>query len=110
MANIHSQMGGLCHTIKKHNNSLLERTHNLHGTLLNAVLLDDLPVMQHVKLLSGILTSVQHDCLLATRVIGKEGCHIEDVITDDHPAVLVGVVLGNVGRRMSHVGELPNCK
>merc|ERR1719183_3125874 len=93
------------HDQKKHNNSLLKRTHNLHSTLLNAILLDDLPVMQHIKLLGGILTSVQHDCLFATWVISKESCHIQDVVTNDHPTVLVGVVLGDFIGRMSHDAE-----
>merc|ERR1739845_303135 len=85
--------------------SLFQCTHHLHCALLNAILLDDFPVMQHVELFSGILAGVQHDCLLATWMVGKESCHVQNFVTNDHPAVLVGVVLGDFVRGVSHDGN-----
>merc|ERR1719329_766866 len=85
-----------------HITSLFQGAHYFHGTLLNAILLDDLPVMQHIELLSGILASVQHDCLFTAWVISEESCHIKDFVTNDDPTILVGVVLGDFIRRVSH--------
>mmetsp|Transcript_10972 Transcript_10972/g.12282 ORF Transcript_10972/g.12282 Transcript_10972/m.12282 type:complete len:85 (-) Transcript_10972:88-342(-) len=44
--------------------------------LVDAVLLDDLAIMEHVKLLGGILASKQHDRLLAAWVVRHEVGHV----------------------------------
>ena len=73
--------------------------------LVQAVLLDDLAVMEHVELLRGILAGEHHDALLAARVVGKEIRHIQHLIADDDPAVLVGLVLGHLLCGHGHGGE-----
>ena len=52
--------------------SLLDGALQHNGALIKAILLDDLAVMEHVKLLSGVLASKHHDGLLAARVLAWE--------------------------------------
>merc|ERR1719181_1030693 len=40
--------------------SFLELAHCFHSALVQAILLDDLPVVQHIKLLSGIRSGIEH--------------------------------------------------
>ena len=49
--------------------SLLDGALQLHSPLINAVLLDDLAVMEHVELFSGVLAGKHHDGLLPARVL-----------------------------------------
>eukprot|EP00931_Biecheleriopsis_adriatica_P103119 TRINITY_DN77_c0_g2_i2.p1 TRINITY_DN77_c0_g2~~TRINITY_DN77_c0_g2_i2.p1 ORF type:complete len:108 (-),score=25.73 TRINITY_DN77_c0_g2_i2:13-336(-) len=76
--------------------SLLDGALQDHSALIQAILLDDLAIMEHVELLCRILASKHHDRLLATRVLGEEFSYIQHLVTHDDPAVLVGVVLGDL--------------
>ena len=49
--------------------SLLDGSLQGHSALIDAVLRDDLAVMEHVELFSGILASKHHDGLLPARVL-----------------------------------------
>ena len=49
--------------------SLLDGALQLHSSLVDPVLLNDLAVMKHVELLSGVLASKHHDGLLPARVL-----------------------------------------
>lgn len=49
--------------------SLLDSALQLHSSLIDPVLLNDLAVMKHVELLSGVLASKHHDGLLPARVL-----------------------------------------
>merc|ERR550532_1432965 len=64
--------------------------------LVKAVLLDDFAVMQHVKLLGGLLPCKKHDGLLAAGVVPHEVSHIIHIVTHDDPTILLGGVLGNL--------------
>merc|ERR1719401_102684 len=77
-------------------NSLLELAHGLDGALVNAILLDNLAVMEHVELLGGILARKEHDGFLATGVVGKEVGYIVDIVFNNDPAVRVGGMLGDL--------------
>ena len=57
---------------------------------------DDLRVVEHVELLRRIAAGVEHDRLLAAGVVGHEARHVEHLAVDDHPAVVLLVVLGNL--------------
>merc|ERR1719464_488317 len=70
-----------------------------NGPLVNAVLLDDLAVMEHVELLSRILACEEHDCLFAAGVVGHEVGHVVDLLADDDPAVRLRGVLGQLRLR-----------
>ena len=59
--------------------SLSELAHVLHGADINAVLLDDLALVQHVELLRGVLAGEEHDGLLAARVVLEELGHVVDL-------------------------------
>merc|ERR1719162_2360790 len=83
--------------------SLFNLTHNLDCTLLDAVLGDDFAVMQHIELLSGILACVQHDGFFSTWMVRKEISHVQNVVSNDHPAILVCLVLGNLIKRNGHI-------
>ena len=75
------------------------------AVLVQAVLLDDLAVMEHVELLSGILAGEHHDALLTAGVLGQELSHVQHLVTDDDPTVLVGVVLCHFLRADGHRTE-----
>ena len=49
--------------------SLLDGALQLHSSLVDAVFLNDLAVMEHVELFSGVLASKHHDRLLPARVL-----------------------------------------
>ena len=49
--------------------SLLDSALQLHSSLVDPVFLNDLAVMKHVELLSGVLASKHHDGLLPARVL-----------------------------------------
>ena len=49
--------------------SLLDSALQLHSSLVDPVFLNDLAVMKHVELLSGVLASEHHDGLLPARVL-----------------------------------------
>merc|ERR1719420_1544438 len=76
--------------------SLLELANEGDRTLVESILLDDLPIMKHVKLFSSVLAGVQHDGLLATRMILQKLATVKDVISNNHPTVSVTSVLGNL--------------
>merc|ERR1712032_1324865 len=77
--------------------SLLELALVSHGPLADAILFNDLPIVEHVKFFRRILASKEHDGLLASWVIGEEVRHLVDIVTDDDPAVAVRRMLRNLG-------------
>merc|ERR1719336_1903064 len=83
--------------------SLLQLAHMLHSALVKAILLDDLPVMQHVELLRCVLPGEQQDGLRATRVLREEIRHVIDIIAHNAPAILVRAVLSNLLRNDRHL-------
>merc|ERR1711933_513676 len=89
--NRHLQCQGATHP--KPSRSLFELAHRLYRPSVKAILLDDLPVMEHVELLRGVLARKEHDGLLAARVVGQEVCHIEDLLAYDAPAIRLSAVL-----------------
>ena len=52
--------------------SLLDSALELHSALVDPVFLNDLAVMEHVELLSGVLASKHHDGLLPARVFTSD--------------------------------------
>ena len=52
--------------------------------------------MQHVEFLGRVPARVQNDGLLASWVVGQELGYIQHLVTNDHPAVVLLVVLGNL--------------
>ena len=82
---------------------LSELAHVLHGADVNAVLLDDLALVQHVELLRGVLAREEHDGLLAARVVLEEVGHVVDLVAHDDPAVGLGRVLRDVGLGAGHL-------
>merc|ERR1711923_12376 len=60
--------------------SLRQLTHLLDRALVEAILLDDLPVVQHVELLCGVLAGKEHDGLLATRMLCEEVRHVVHLV------------------------------
>ena len=83
----------------------LQLAHVLDGAGVDAVLLDDLAVMEHVELLGGVLACEEHDGLLATRMVSQKVGAVVDLVADDAPAVLLGVVLGDLSSR-DHFEEM----
>merc|ERR1740123_484568 len=81
-------------TSRKPSFGKLALAHN--GPLIDAVLLDDLAVMEHVKLLRRILAREEHDRLLAAGVVGHEVGHVVDLVADHDPAVRLRGVLGHL--------------
>merc|ERR1719272_2521251 len=77
-------------------NNSCELAHVKDSSLVNSVLLDHLPVMEHIKLLGCILAGVQHNSFFATWMIRKELSDIIDGITHNHPAIGVGLVTGDI--------------
>merc|ERR1712150_64430 len=67
-----------------------------NGPLVDAILLDDLAIMEHVELFGRILAREEHDCLLAAGVVSHEVGHVVDLLTDDDPAVRLRGVLGHL--------------
>lgn len=63
--------------------------------LLRSVLGDNLIVVKHLKLLSGITAHEVHDSLGTTRVLIEPVGEVHDDTLDDNPQVILGVVLGN---------------
>ncbi|CAE8700159.1 unnamed protein product [Polarella glacialis] len=82
--------------------SLLEGALEHHGALIQSIFLDDLALVEHVELLSGIPSGEHHDGLAATRVIFHELGHVENVFTHDHPAIRLAGMLGNLLSRERH--------
>ena len=72
--------------------SLLQGSDNRVG----GVSWDDLGVMKHVELLSGVTAGVEHDGLLSSWVVWQERGDIEDLAVDDDPDVILLRVLGDV--------------
>ena len=133
-------------------NSLLDGALQHHSALIKAILLDDLAVMEHVKLLSGILARKHHDGLLTAGVltfiidtqnkqvtslckhsakhrqvrskaplylktmlkiqVAQKIGHIKHLVTHNHPAVAVLVVLSHLFStdRHSRKGSRANVK
>ena len=52
-----------------------------------------LGVMQHVELLRRVAARVQQDRLFASGVVRQEAGHVQNLVADDHPAVVLLVVL-----------------
>merc|ERR550532_3573716 len=52
--------------------------------------------MDHVELFCSILASESQDGELATWVLGKEICHIQDLACDYDPTIRFGCVFGNL--------------
>eukprot|EP00929_Paragymnodinium_shiwhaense_P082416 TRINITY_DN4341_c0_g1_i7.p1 TRINITY_DN4341_c0_g1~~TRINITY_DN4341_c0_g1_i7.p1 ORF type:complete len:112 (+),score=10.93 TRINITY_DN4341_c0_g1_i7:202-537(+) len=75
--------------------SLLQLALVRHRALINAVLLDDLAVVQHVKLFCCVLAREKHDGLGTAWVVRQELGDIVDLVADDAPAVSLLVVLGH---------------
>eukprot|EP00756_Hemistasia_phaeocysticola_P022336 Hpha_TRINITY_DN15828_c0_g2::TRINITY_DN15828_c0_g2_i1::g.188137::m.188137 len=67
---------------------------------LRGVLGDVRVVVHHVELLTRVLTRVQHDRLLATRVLVEERGHAQDLSVHRHPAVILGGVLRHLSKRV----------
>lgn len=55
-----------------------------------------LRIVEHVKFLGRVSASIQQDGLLSSRVVGKEAGDVQDLFTDDNPAVILLVVLGDL--------------
>ena len=49
--------------------------------------------MKHVELLSGVTAGVEHDGLLPSWVVRKEGSDIEHLSVDDNPYIILLRVL-----------------
>lgn len=49
--------------------------------------------MQHVELLCRVAARVEQDCLLPSRMVGQEARRVEHLSVNDHPAVVLLVVL-----------------
>lgn len=56
---------------------------------------NDLRVVKHVELLSGITAGVEHNGLLSSWVVWQEGSDIEHLTVDDNPDIVLLRVLGN---------------
>jgi len=63
---------------------------------LGGVLGDDLGLVEHVELLSGVLSSKEKDGALASRVVSHKVSDIEHLSRDNDPAVSLSVVLGDL--------------
>mmetsp|Transcript_12216 Transcript_12216/g.23655 ORF Transcript_12216/g.23655 Transcript_12216/m.23655 type:complete len:521 (-) Transcript_12216:387-1949(-) len=72
---------------------------DLTDDTLRCVLLHHLWLVEHVELLRGVSPCEEHDSLLATRVVMHELSAIEHLSVHDHPAVVLLVVLRNLGVR-----------
>merc|ERR1712051_861413 len=77
---------------------LLQLAHVLHRALVEAILLDDLPVVQHVELLCRVLPGEQQDGLRTAWVLSEEICHVVDIVAHNAPAILVRAVLSHLLR------------
>ena len=85
----------------KHIHTVTSAAHNTtHHSRLNLsdhsvgrVAGDDLRVMQHVELLRRVAAGVQQDRFLSSGVVRKELRHVEHLSVDDHPDVVLLVVL-----------------
>merc|ERR1719362_824012 len=73
--------------------SLLQLAHVLHRALVEAILLDDLPIVQHVELLRGVLARKKQDRFRPAWMLGEEICHVIDILAHNAPAILVRAVL-----------------
>ncbi len=56
-----------------------------------------LPLMEHVKLFRGILPPIDQDGLLPAGMIRHELRDVEDIAVNNHPAVVLLIVLGDLG-------------
>jgi len=65
---------------------------------------DNVELMHHEELLSGILTSVDENGLLTSGMIREELGDIKNLSINDDPAVLLAVVLGNILKGIFIVG------
>ena len=52
--------------------------------------------MDGIKLLGSVLASILEDDLHATRVLREELCDVVGLAMDNDPAVILGVVLGDL--------------
>merc|ERR1719492_242815 len=87
----HSPADGLTHSFSL---GKLPLAHN--SPLVDAILLDDLTVVEHVKLLCRILAREEHDCLLAARMVSHKVGHVVDLLANDNPAVRLRCMLGHL--------------
>eukprot|EP00754_Rhynchopus_humris_P031361 Rhum_TRINITY_DN15333_c13_g1::Rhum_TRINITY_DN15333_c13_g1_i1::g.152460::m.152460 len=67
---------------------------------LGSVLVDVRLRVHHLELLCGILAGVQHDGVLATRVLRQEVRHVQHPLVHNAPAVLLGRVLRHLLHRV----------
>ena len=67
------------------NGLLLEGTDDRVG----GVSWNDLGVVKHVELLSGVTPGVEHNSLLSSWMVWQEGSNIEDLSIDDNPDVIL---------------------
>jgi hypothetical protein len=63
--------------------SKLGRRRSFANDALRSVLLDDIGLVQHVELGSGVFTSVQHDGSLSAWMIDQKVGHIKNLHTKD---------------------------
>mmetsp|Transcript_150854 Transcript_150854/g.366396 ORF Transcript_150854/g.366396 Transcript_150854/m.366396 type:complete len:220 (+) Transcript_150854:1255-1914(+) len=52
--------------------------------------------MNHIKFGARVLACEGQYCELSTRMLGEEVAHVEHTVVQDHPAVSLGCVLGNL--------------
>src|SRR6188768_3458589 len=90
----------VCKTSTKSPTLLLNRSHPLRLHLadyrVRCISGNDLGVVQHVELLCGVTAGVQHNGLLASRVVSEEVSHIEDLSINDNPNIVLFRVLRNL--------------
>jgi len=63
---------------------------------LGAVLLDDVLVVKHVELVRGVLSGKEENGLGTAGVVVEESGDVENLSVHDDPAVVLGVVFGNL--------------
>lgn len=63
---------------------------------LGGILGDDLRLVEHVELLSGVLSGKKKDGALASRVIMHELSDVEHLSSNNDPAICLSVVLGDL--------------
>merc|ERR1712232_1523845 len=90
------------HAVPFLTDSLLQFAHVFDASLIKAVFLDHLTIVEHVELLRRILAREEHDRFLAARVILQEMSDVVNIVPHDAPAVCVSVVLLNLSFAHRH--------
>lgn len=70
----------------------------LHNTnyRVGGISWNNLGVVEHVELFSGVATGVEHDSLFTSRVVWQERSYVEDLSVDDDPDIIFLRVLSNL--------------